>query len=265
MAPRIRKPSSSVPGSTTPDATSGPITGVKRSSEDIVPPTTLPFAPDGGYAHSPKKVKTEWEGETSEALLKKQQEVEDIKSDEETTAFFDRMKELLAITASSDNSVNSDIAATLDQILAGVAGDPANAAATAAAISARVVGDCGSLSSTLSPPGLASDEFSEFIDFSSFTTLEDEENDSKAPTPDLVPSSEANPSPESGSDAEPLGSTSLPDKIKFEALTDQLDPLRLGPLKGIDGGESAYYHPDNWKWEGPMPTLEQPWAMYTSS
>jgi len=64
------------------------------------------------------------------------------------------------------------------------------------------------------------------------------------PTTDLVSSSSTNPSPESGSEF--------------------TDPLRLGTLKEVDGGESTYFHPSEWKWDNPMPMLEQPWAIFTS-
>lgn len=166
------------------------------------------------------------------------------------------------MTASTDDEIHHGIASTLDQILAGVAQEPADAAATAAALSVHGVGDAGPPPTALSPHmGPANDAFLEFIDFSSFTTLEDEDNDSKAPTPDLVPSSETNLSPESGSEGDLLGNAGPPDKTKIE---EPGDPLRLGSLKEIDGGESAYYQVDNWKWEGSMHTLDQPWAIFTS-
>lgn len=243
------------------------VAGVKRPPEEDVAALTsvAPSEAEVSNAPSPKKVKTEWEGEASEALLKKQQEIENIKTDEDAAAFFDRMKELFAMTASTDNEINHDIASTLDQILAGVAQEPADAAATAAALSVHGVGDAGPPPTALSPHlGPANDAFLEFIDFSSFTTLEDEENDSKAPTPDLVHSSETNPSPESGSEGDSLGSTGSSDKTKIDELGDRSDPLRLGSLREIDGGESAYYQAGDWKWEGSMHTLDQPWAIFTS-
>lgn len=201
----------------------------------------------------------------SEVLVRKQQEFDNIKTDEDATVFFDQMKELIAMTASTDNEIHHDIASTLGQILAGVAQEPGDAAATAAALSVHGAGGAGPPPTALSPHlGPVNDAFLEFIDFSSFTTLEDEDNDSKAPTPDLDPSSETNLSPESGSEGELLGSTGSPDKTKIEEHGDRSDPLRLGSLKEIDGGESAYYHVSDWSWEGSMHTLDQPWAIFTS-
>jgi len=244
------------------------VAGVKRPPEEDVAATLTAVAPseaEVSNAPSPKKAKTEWQGEPSEALVKKQQEVDNIKTDEDAAAFFDRMKELFAMTASTDNEIHHELASTLDQILAGVAQEPADAAATAAALSIHGAGDAGPPPTALSPLiGPANDAFSEYIDFSSFTTLEDEDNDSKAPTPDLVPSSETNPSPESGSEGESSGSTGSPDKTKIDEPGDRSDPLRLGALGEIDGGESAYYQASEWKWEGPMYTLDQPWAISTS-
>ena len=243
------------------------VAGAKRPPEEDVATLTsvAPSEAEVSNAPSPKKARTEWDGEPSEALLKRQQEIENIKTDEDATAFLDRMQELFAMTASTDDEIHHDIASTLHQILAGVAQQPADAAATAAALSARGVGDAGPPPTALSPHmGPANDAFLEFLDFSSFTTLEDEDNDSKAPTPDLVPSSETNPSPESGSEGDSLGSTGSPDKTKIDESGDRSDPLRLGSLREIDGGESAYYQSGEWKWEGTMPTLDQPWAIFTS-
>ncbi|KAG6336362.1 hypothetical protein ID866_2719 [Astraeus odoratus] len=265
IPPRLKKPSSSTKGAATPEAAPTPVAGVKRPPEDEVAPLSTATQADvvPSSIPSPKKVRTEWEGEPSEALVKRQQEGDNIKTEEDALAFLDQMKELLAMTATTDNSVHSDIAASLDQILAGVAQEPADAAATAAAISEHIARDTGPPPTALSPhQGPANDALLEFFDFSSFTTLEDEESNSKAPTPDLVPSSEANPSPESGSDADLMGGS--PDKTKNEESTD-LDILRLGPLKGIDGGESTYYQSAEWKWDGPMLTPDQPWPMFTAS
>lgn len=250
----------------TPEMAPTAVAGVKRPPEEDVTATLTHVAPseaEASNAPSPKKARTEWEGEPSEALIKKQQEIENIKTDEDAAAFFDRVKELFAMSASTDSEINHDIASTLDQILAGVAQEPADAAATAAALSVHIAGDAGPPPTALSPHmGPANDAFLlEFVDFSSFTTLEDEDNDSKAPTPDLVPSSETNPSPESGSEGESLGSTGSPDKTKIDETSD---PLRLGALGEIDGGESAYYQAGDWKWEGAMPTLDQSWAIFTS-
>ncbi|KIJ66757.1 hypothetical protein HYDPIDRAFT_108689 [Hydnomerulius pinastri MD-312] len=267
VAPRVRKSPTTAKGPATLEAVPPSVVGVKRAAEDDVAALThaAPSEAEASNAPSPKKVKTEWEGEPSEALVKRQQEIESIKTEDDATAFMDRMKELFAMTASTDNDIHNDIASTLDQILAGVAQDPADAAATAAALSAHGAGDAGPPPTALSPHmGPANDAFLEFIDFSSFATLEDEDSDSKAATPDLVPSSETNLSPESGSEGDPSGSTSSPDKTKIEDPSDHLDLLRLGSLREIDGGESVYYQTDNWKWEGSMPTLDQPWAMFTS-
>lgn len=262
-----RKMSTGGKGPATPEM-APPVSGVKRPPEEDVATLTsvAPSEAEASNAPSPKKAKMEWEGETSDALFKKQQELENIKSDDDAAAFFDRMKELFAMTASTtDDGIHYDIASTLDQILAGVAQEPADAAATAAALSVHRAGDAGPPPTALSPHmGPANDAFLEFIDFSTFTTLEDEDNDSKAPTPDLVHSSETNPSPESGSEGDLLGNTGSPDKTKIDDSGDRSDPLRLGSLREIDGGESAYYQADNWKWESPMQTLDQPWAIFTS-
>ncbi|KAG1821927.1 uncharacterized protein BJ212DRAFT_1334597 [Suillus subaureus] len=239
--------------------------GVKRQADEDVPiPAGPSTQPESMGAPSPKKVKTEdWEGEPSEELAKRHQEVENINTDEDANAFMDKMKELVAMTASTDAGVYDDIAHTLDRILQGTAQDPTHITTSAFASS------IGGPPSELSPPAAPNDaflEFHEFIDYSRFTTLEDEE-DSKAPTPDLVPSSSTNPSPQSNPDADQSQGASSPGKAKIEdpRESNQLDLLHMGAFKEIDGGESAYYQSSDWKWDGPMTTLDQPWAIYQTS
>ncbi|KAI6037669.1 hypothetical protein EDC04DRAFT_2701482 [Pisolithus marmoratus] len=263
VAPRVRKPSTSTKGALSPEAASAPVAGVKRPPQDETAALLNPVSSEAGpsQAPSPKKIRTEWEGEPSEALVKRQQQFENVKTEEDTIAFLDQMKELLAISARADSSVHNDIAVSLGEILAGVSQEPEDTAATAAALSAAR--EFGQPPTALSPhPGPVIDAFGEFFDFSSCTTLEDEESDSKAPTPELVPSAEANPSPESGSDADPLAGS--PGKTKIEDSSDHIDLLRLGILRDIDGGEAAHYQSDQWKWEGTMQMSDQPWAMLTS-
>ena len=103
--------------------------------------------------------------------------------------------------------------------------------------------------------------FEQFIDFS-FGTIDDD--DSKAPTPDLISSSSTNTSPESNHEADPLHHTLTSTSSSELETEDTSDLLRLGPWKEIDGGEASYYHPTEWKWEGPMSTIEQPWAIFNS-
>lgn len=238
--------------------------GVKRQAdEDVSIPAGPSTQPESMGAPSPKKVKTEdWEGEPSEGLAKRHQEVENINTDEDANAFMDKMKELVAMTASTDAGVYDDIAHTLDRILQGAAQDPTHITTSAFASS------IGGPLSELSPPAAPNDaflEFHEFIDYSRFTTLEDEE-DSKAPTPDLVPSS-TNPSPQSNPDADQSQGASSPGKTKIEEPreSNHLDILHMGAFKEIDGGESAYYQASDWKWDSVMPALDQPWAIYQTS
>lgn len=239
--------------------------GVKRQAdEDISIPPGPSTQPESMGAPSPKKVKTEdWEGEPSEGLAKRHQGAENINTDEDANAFMDKMKELVAMTASTDAGVYDDIAHTLDRILQGAAQDPTHIATSGFASS------IGGPLSELSPPAAPNDpflEFHEFIDYSRFTTLEDEE-DSKAPTPDLVPSSSTNPSPQSNPDADQSQGALSPGKTKIEEPRESnyLDLLHMGALKEIDGGESAYYQSSDWKWDSPMTTLDQPWAIYQTS
>lgn len=119
--------------------------------------------------------------------------------------------------------------------------------------------DLGASNGGVSSP--IKDEFVEFFDFSSYAAHEEDDTGSKANTPELISSSSTNPSPESGSEADPAHHATMQSEIKMEEFSD---PLRLGTLKEIDGGESAYYQSNEWRWDTAMNTQEQPWAIFNS-
>ncbi|KIM85801.1 hypothetical protein PILCRDRAFT_345362 [Piloderma croceum F 1598] len=70
---------------------------------------------------STKKAKTEWEGEPSQALAKKGQEIENSTMAEDGNVFLQRMTDVIRLAAGNDGqeSATSDISETLDMILAG--------------------------------------------------------------------------------------------------------------------------------------------------
>jgi len=123
------------------------------------------------------------------------------------------------------------------------------------------MGGDGSVSQAGGPPPHV-DEFVEFFDFSSFGTLDEDDAGSKAATPDLISSSSTNPSPESNnSEVDPAHQALTSSDVKSEDFTDH---LRLGVWKEVDGGESAYFQSGQWKWDSPMQSLDQPWAIFNS-
>lgn len=125
----------------------------------------------------------------------------------------------------------------------------------------------GSSPAAIPPPTTGdSDALIDYFDFSSFGTEAAEdmpvpaESSSMKPPPTPELSSSTNTSPESNADhsEHPLqqSSTKIEDDIS--------DPLRLGIFKEVDGGESAYWNSTaGWKWDGPMPSLDSPWAITT--
>ncbi|KAF5382094.1 hypothetical protein D9615_004211 [Tricholomella constricta] len=261
--PSVKNPPT--PGSILPTTdqaqTPGSSTGgnVKRQREED---TLNPFgaSPNVNEPSPPKRVKTEWEGPPSDVLKKKAEAVENVKTEEDASAFLEQMTELIKMAGEGQESLSSDISETLDMILKGYGTVPEGPEAALGLSSLGGLGESSMPSSSTKPPA---DEFVEFFDFSSFGTLdEDNDDDSKAPTPELVSSSSTNPSPESGSEADAAHHALL---SSTEPKTEELpDLLRLGPWKEIDGGESAYYQSGDWKWDSPMPAQEQPWAIFTS-
>ncbi|KAF5392157.1 hypothetical protein D9757_001392 [Collybiopsis confluens] len=241
--------------------------GVKRQRDDDseasqpTPGTSsgATFAPPSAVNEpSPKRLKPDWEGPVSESLLKKNQEVENIKTEEDATQFLEQMTELIKMAGTEEQAaLSSDISDTLEQILRGYAGPPDSDTSLSSLGLGEVASSLEASASTSAPSGLG--DITEFFDFSPFPT--EEESESKIGTPDLISSSSTNPSPESQADADPAHhAVAMLDSKQQE----EFDPLRLGPLKEIDGGESAFFHAAEWKWDGPMPSMESPWAIHNS-
>ena len=206
----------------------------------------------------PKKVKTEWEGSPSEELVKKREEAEAVKTDEDATKFFEQMTEMLRMyTANGDGQdvlISAEISDELEKILkgySGVADDPDSLLGSAE------TGELG-------PPVQIKDESEQFFDWASF--MSEDESASKAATPDLVhQSSSTKTSPGSGSDNESGShgaSISMGDDVKIVKPEMTNDPLEMSIWGAIDGGEGLYYEAqDYWKWDEPMPSSDLPWAI----
>ncbi|KAJ3716145.1 hypothetical protein C8R42DRAFT_679661 [Lentinula raphanica] len=243
--------------------------GVKRPrEEDSEVPQPNPGPSTGSnplpsVSHEPsppKRVKTEWDGPVSEALQKRNQAVENIKTEEDASQFLEHVTQLIKNAGPEEQAaLTSDISETLEQLLKGYDGGPLLDSDSSNTFSTLGLTEVGSLDATASTSQIpSSNDFAEFFDFSLFSN--EDEGESKAGTPDLVSSSSTNTSPESQADADPAHhATALLDHKQ-----EEYDPLRLGTLKEIDGGESAYYQSTEWKWDEPMPTLEQPWAIFNS-
>jgi len=219
-------------------------------------------------ASPPKKAKmSEWEGPPSDAL--KQRQSIEVNTEEQASAFLNNMQSLIEIAGQDGQESLPDISSILEDILKGWGSVPELGEGSALSISSMPLGDTPPEAPASSHPS-AADEFVEYFDFSSFGTL-DEEEDTPS-TPDLISSSSTNPSPESGSEADaahPHTTASVTDIAriadpKLDDFSEATDPLRLGAFREIDGGESAYYQSENWKWDGSMPVLEQPWAIFTT-
>lgn len=227
---------------------------VKRRREDEEPLQTQ-------NAPSPKRVKTEWEPRVNEAALKRVEEVENVKSNEEASKLLEEVVGLItqAQTVDGQASMASDISDTLDQILKSYT----------AGSDLPSVGDLSDTSHMDHRPNNApassndvvtiSDEFGDFFDFSSYDTF------SKATTPDLVPASSTNTSPESASDGPAHTPLAADNGFGDDSLNSGSDIRKLGFWTEIDGGEGVLYQQDNWKWGGQMQTMDPAWAISTTT
>jgi hypothetical protein len=238
-----------------PTPGSDPSTKRKWEEEEPAPVQTPP---------SPKRTKasSEWENTPSEAQVKRNEQVEKIKTGEDASKFLEEFTELIkqASGVEGQASMASDISDTLDQILKSytVGNDFAPASEMSESSGLATAGEHRQPSPSPTGGVAAKDEFGDYFDFSSFA---EDDSGSKAPTPDLVVTSTTNPSPESASDP---GGTPFTTDIASGDDSTAGDMRRLGIWKEIDGGEGAFYQQDNWKWDTPMPTLDQPWAIFQS-
>jgi hypothetical protein len=231
-------------------ATPSSDSSVKRRREDEEP---VPV----NNAPSPKRTKTtDWEESPSQPQVKRNEEVEKIKTDDDATEFFENLIKQ-ASEVEPQSSLVSDISDTLDQILKSYTSGSDIASASGLS---EPSGNFERRMPSPAPNGVLAikDEFGDFFDFSSFA---EDESGSKAPTPDLLAASSTNTSPESGSD--PIG-TPFSAEMMSEDPSAGTDLRRLGMWKEIDGGEGAFYQQDNWKWDMPMPTMDQPWAIFNT-
>jgi hypothetical protein len=243
-----------------PAAPETPQSGSKRSrEEESTQATSSQSAPL--VAPSPKRQKSDWNGPVSEEVIKREADFEAVKTTEDAVALLEQIQSSVPVKL-EDPAEPAQFDVSLEQILKEFGGEAAfmdglNVPTAMTASSSR--------SDTLrpaSPSVLHSiDDFSAFIDLSSFGAAE--ETSTIPEVPELVPSSSANPSPESDVVA---NTPKMGNMVKSEPLDNSLhmkgDALRLGAWAEISP-QAAYYQSDEgWNWSEPMPPAE--WAILQS-
>jgi hypothetical protein len=230
----------STPASSTPIDAKG---GAKRVRDDDVDSAT----PGVVTAPSPKRVKSDWEGPPNEEVRKRNEQADNVKTDDQALAFVE------SVTKFIDENPESAEAAShaLDEILRTC--PPSSDIDDPTMVPSFGFGD---LPSTSPPHPFGNDVFGEFIDLAAFD---------ETPTPDLVAGSSTNPSPESTSDQDHphMGHAGSP-PVSHAKTGDTYDLLRPNVCKEIAGGDTMFHQTSGWKWEGPMETPDQAWAISTS-
>lgn len=266
-----RRPSKAVaPAPSTASVSTAPAQGpsvaensLKRQREDDTSSSVLGGPDVNDDAGTPaKRIKGEWDETPDSGPSKVQKEIEDIKTPEKAAQFYKDMSQLMEILQNpNDNNgtgLDSDILETLATVAASCISQEASDVLSS------------ELNGKDSSPKLGSSGvdalFNEFLDFTSFP-----QEDEKFDTPDLIPSSSTNPSPESNAEpdnhtlAMTGGEVGKASDIKSELTADYSDPLRMGIWGELDGGESSYYTSDSlWKWDGST-SSENSWAISSSS
>lgn len=224
-------------------------------------------SPLGGLASSavmdqpspPKRAKMEWEGPPSEEMQQRKAMVDGVKTEEDATDFLAQMSELLKMSG-NDSQQDSDLTELTNMLLKGVNQTPG------AGVPEGSGGGIDAFLAPLDQPLLAGgmkDDFEQYFDFS----LGGEDDDSK--TPELSASSTTNTSPGSNSGNESTtesGAPAVPTSSNNEVKTEEpSDVTYLGMWKELDGGESASYQSNDWKWDSNMTSLDLPWAIFNTN
>lgn len=224
----------------TPAAAPSPASSLKRERE----PDAIVIDNDVSNAPSPKKAKADWEIDATETHAGHIAAAQKVKSDEDASQFFEQMQMLMQLPSDDQGASTLGIFEPFDDILKGTGHSAPNYEGT---------GSTSQLLPTPAPANNSKDDFADFFDWTSWGA-----DGSKPSTPELVQSTSTNPSP--ASTTGDSSQTHDPQAVS-EVTLDPYDPLRLGPLKEIDGGEAAYHSSGQWLWEGSMPVLDQPWAI----
>ncbi|KIY69069.1 hypothetical protein CYLTODRAFT_244517 [Cylindrobasidium torrendii FP15055 ss-10] len=196
----------------------------------------------------PKKLKTDWEGSSNEGLKQREEVAVKAETEEEVVNYFEKMTQLIKLAGDKDE-LGTVVDDAFENLIKNYSGGPEGASMSHSR---------GEPSTQTASAPVPDDSGDDFFDFSQFDPVPAGEEDEPAPTPDLVSSSSTNPSPESGSEAD-AGQHAF---TFLDFKQDEThDPLHLGTMKEVDGGEATYYHSSQWKWDDPMPVPEPTWAM----
>ena len=248
-----------------------------------------PSTVGGGDETPSKKLKTEWDDTRDTEPTKAQVEAESIKTTGQSEKFYSDMTQLLELT-STGSHLPPELQETLAQLVktVGSSSDIPESAFSGSAVDLAGTGSAGGGGGAGGdePKMEANDaDFFSFLDFSTF-------QDGKPETPDLVPHSSTNPSPESGagseaehpppasggsaagaaSSAQPPGGDSAKNggggetEPKVGVYDSDRDPLGLGIWDQIDGGEGAYYNTSDFLFDSSLPNSaagENSWAIST--
>jgi len=231
----------SVPSALTPgDAKGGP----KRAREDESGAST----PGVTSVPSPKRTKPDWEGPPNEEVRKRDEQAENVKTDEQAMALFEHVTKFI-----DENPESAEAASNaLDAILRTYPPAPDMDDPTVPPSFSF-----GDLPPTSPPHAASQDIFGDFIDYTAFEDT---------PTPDLVAGSSTNPSPESAPDQDhPHTGRAGPSPQIPNAKTEvAYDLLRPTVLQEIAGGDQMFHQAQGWRWDGAMETPDQAWAISTS-
>ena len=229
-------PAASTPTSSTSVDGKG---GAKRVREDETdaPTPGVPSAP------SPKRAKPDWEGPPNEEARKRDEDAENVKTNEQAMTLFENLTKFI-----DENPESAEAASNvLDAILRTCPSAPEMDDSTVAP----------SLNFDLQPMSPSHPVGPDIFDFIDYSAFDD------TPTPDLVAGSSTNPSPESASDQDHphTGRAGPSPQIPNAKTNDAYELLRAPVWREIAGGDAMFHQAQGWKWEGMLDAPDPAWAI----
>ena len=231
-------PAPSTPTSSTPVDGKG---GAKRVREDETDAPT----PGVQSAPSPKRAKPDWEGPPNEEARKRDEEAENVKTDDQAIALFQHVAKFIDENPESAEAASNALDAILRTCPTGPEMDDSRGAPSL---------NFPDLQPMSPSHPVGQDIFGDYIDYSAFDDT---------PTPDLVAGSSTNPSPESASDQDHphTGRAGSSPQIRNGKTNDPYEFLRPAAWREIAGVDAMFHQAPGWKYDGTMDAPDSAWAI----
>lgn len=251
------------------EETKATVNGTKRPREEETPTGTRSVPQVEPVAKKPKR--DEWDGPISEEVEKRQQELNNLETNRGAQNLLARAADDLLVggaTQMGDTTAGNPGEGMSKELQDFLSSGPLFGIPDPFQIS-QIYGEVTKFGD-LSPSAENSIDFLDsLVDFSKCAQDDPIPSSSKFDPPDLVHSSanpSTNPSPESAAETPKHENASINSKhrdgvLKIVDDSSMYNPLDHSLWTELNNGEPAYYEHTNFKFDGELPTQENPWAI----